>query len=199
MYRMPEKLASADLISAIKIEENGEEQSVHCDAEKPGNSVLTALVERQSVLVLFGGFRGMVILNRLTPDRKEATNCVRSRLAALTHPRTFSEDEWVNTVEPCVWEYLVHQQFAAEKLPPFEIVRVPLEISDTIILDNRCPHAGDRWLGIAGSLYRWHFYGFDRNIEMQGLEIAQESSETTVDLCEPDLLPIVTWTQALFK
>ena len=69
MYRMPEKLASADLISAIKIEENGEEQSVHCDAEKPGNSVLTALVERQSVLVLFGGFRGMVILKRLTPDR----------------------------------------------------------------------------------------------------------------------------------
>ena len=131
----------------------------------------------------------MVILKRLTPDRKEATNYVRSRLAALTHQRTFSEDEWVDTMEPCVWEYLVHQQFAAEKLPSFEIVRVPLETSDTIILDNCCPHAGDRWLGIAASL--------KCNIAMQGLQMAEESSDTTVDLCETDLLPIVTWTQAL--
>ena len=196
---MPKGIASADLISVVKIEKNGNEQAVHCDAKKPGDSGLTPLVHRQSVLVLFHGFRAMVILKRLIPDRKEATNYVRSSLEALTPPHVFTDEEWVETVEHSVWEYLIHQQFMAEKLPPFEIVRVPLETSETIILDNRCPHAGDRWLGGADTWYRWHFYGFEREMAVEGLDISEESSDTTVDLCEPDLLPIVTWTPALFK
>ena len=198
---MPKEIARSDLLSVIKLQKNGKQQAVHCDAKKSGTSGLTPLVERQSVLVLFHGFRAMVILKRLIPDRKEATDYVRSSLQALTPPRMFTDEEWVDTVEPCVWEYLVHQQFTAERLPPFKMVRVPLETSQTIILDNRCPHAGDRWLGGPGvdSLYRWHFYGFERKMEVEGLEMTEESSTTTVDLCEPNLLPIVTWTQALFK
>ena len=199
---MPKGIANAELISVIKLEEKGEQEAVHCDSKRPGVSGLTALVERQSVLVLFNGFRAMVILRRLIPDREEATSHLRSRLAALTPPRAFTDEEWVGTVEPCVWTSLVHQRFAAEKLAPLEMVRVPLDICDTIVLDSRCSHAGDRWLGRAGSLYWWHFHGFERSLalDLQDLlEKAEESSDTTVDLCEPDLLPIVTWSQALFK
>lgn len=200
---MPEGLASANLLAMIKLLPEGAEQSVHCDSPEPGNSALSACKEGQSVLVMINGFRGMVILERLTPDREVATNFARSSLAAQSPPRTFNSDEWTNIVEPCVWEFLVHQQFTVEKLPPFEVVRVPLDVSETIILDYRCPHAGDRWRGPAGcdGLYRWHFYGFRRDVIMRTLELTEESSETTVDLCEPQYLPIFTWAQksSLFK
>ena len=77
-------------------------------------------------------------------------------------------------------------------MPPFEIVRVPLETSETIVLDNCCQQAGNRWLGGADIWYLWHFYGFEREMEVEWLKISEESSDTTVDLCKADLLPFVT-------
>ena len=75
-------------------------------------------------------------------------------------------------MEPGVWEYLVHRQFIAEKFSPCDIdASFARRFSDSIILDNRCPHAGDRWPRRASSLYWWHFYGFQRNIALQELEM----------------------------
>ena len=71
-----------------------------------------------------------------------------------------------------MWEYLVHRQFIAEKFSPCDIdASFARRFSDSIILDNRCPHAGDRWPRRASSLYWWHFYGFQRNIALQELEM----------------------------
>ena len=70
----------------IESKQECEEQSFHCDSPEPGASGLTPMEEDQSVDILKGGFKAMVILEELRPDRKKATDLVRSRLADSSLP-----------------------------------------------------------------------------------------------------------------
>ena len=70
----------------IESEQECEEQLFHCDSLEPGSSGLVPMEEDQSLDILTGGFAGMVILEELRPDRKKATDLVRSSLAASSLP-----------------------------------------------------------------------------------------------------------------
>jgi hypothetical protein len=168
------------------------DQSFHTDSLMPGFSAVRPFEQSQSVLVLWNGFRAIKILEELMEDRIEATEFVRS----LHTARRLSDTQW-QSVEPRVWELLVHKEFKARKLPDFEAVRVPVAVSCKIVMDTRCPHAGDSWSGRKRA-YRGHLYGYRRDIKERtnlGLSLTGKDEFATVDLTDRDLSPIVGWAQ----
>lgn len=179
---MPKSITSAESIAAIKSLEACDGQSYHRDSKEPGNSGLTAVEEDQHIDILVGGFQATVILEEVSPDRKKATDLVRSRLVApglasepapaATQPRVakrprlaepepshqtsseYSDEEWDDRVEPLVWMFLVHEEFKARRVRDFEAVRFPIRRGQTIVLDSRCPHSGAPWTGACRSRKR---------------------------------------------
>jgi len=110
----------------------------------------------------------------------------------------FSDEEWKNTVEPRVWQVLVHEEFKARKVGDFEVLRVRVKRSQTIVLDSRCVHASAPWTGRPGCkrLYRGHFYGFRKDVLRRVRESPTDRDEyTTVDLCSRDFIPLASWGQ----
>jgi hypothetical protein len=139
----------------------------------------------------------MVILEELQADRKQATELVRSRLA-LQNPSFVCSDEKWETLEPSAWESLVHQEFKARGVKDFEVVRVRVKKTRTAVVDSRTAHAGTSWKALCGRkrLYRGHFYGFRQNVMKRKRSIVFQKDEyTTVDLCDKDHFPIVSWAQ----
>ncbi len=150
--------------------------------------------------VLWNSFEAMVILEELQNDRKQATELLRSRLASTWNPSFVCSDEaWGTLLEPSAWEFLVHQEFKARGLKDFEVVRVRIEKTKTAVVDSRTVHAGIPWIGSASGsnrLYRGHFYGLHQDVLMRSRADRSDRDEpTTVDLCDDDHFPIVSWAQ----
>jgi hypothetical protein len=195
---MPKSLVSTDKIATLQALADVEAQSFHRDSPEPGSSGVTSFEEDQYVDVLFHAFQATVILEALRGDRGQATALVRSRLASQNPPYTCSDEAWETILEPRAWEFLVHQEFKARGVKDFEVVRVRVDKTKTIVLDSRTAHAGTPWTGRPGRkrLYKGHFYGFRQDVLRRERDDPTEKDEfTTVDLCDDDQFPIVGWAQ----
>jgi len=190
---MPAAVGDMELLAVLESLPGAEDQGFHCDSEKPGASAITSLERDQFVYVLFFAFHAMRIQEDLRIDRLEATGLVRTILAA--REISFSDEEWKDTVERRIWQFLVHEEFRARDVRQFEVVRVPVLKDETIVLDTRCLHAGASWPGEKNA-YRAHFYGYERDLQKQTSEQRLNKDEyLTVDPCNNDLFPIVGWAQ----
>ena len=101
-------------------------------------------------------------------------------------------------MEPSAWELLVHSEFEARGVKEFEIVRVPIQKTKTVVVDSCTSHAGSPWKTSCGRkrLYRGHFYGFRQDVLHRPPALLAEKDElTTVNLCDTDYFHIVTWAQ----
>lgn len=197
---MPKAVSDTGRLAVLGTFSGAEEQSFHLDSTEPGNSGITAYEEDQYVDVLWNSFIAMVILEELQADRKQATELVRSRLASQnpTFPPFVCSDEKWETLEPSAWESLVHQEFKARGVKDFEVVRVRIQKTRTALVDSRTAHAGTSWKAVGGRkrLYRGHFYGFRQNVmKRKRYLVYQKDEHTTVDLCDQDHFPIVSWAQ----
>jgi hypothetical protein len=196
-YEMPKAVSDTGRLAVLGTFSGAKDQSFHRDSTEPGNSGITAYEEDQYVDVLWNSFIAMVILEELQADRKQATELVRSRLA-LQNPSFVCSDEKWETLEPSAWESLVHQEFKARGVKDFEVVRVRVKKTRTAVVDSRTAHAGTSWKALCGRkrLYRGHFYGFRQNVMKRKRSIVFQKDEyTTVDLCDKDHFPIVSWAQ----
>ena len=174
-------------------------QSFHRDSPEHGNSGITAYEEDQDLDVLWNSFSAIVVFEELRADRKEANELLRSRLASQNPPFVFSDDMWVTLLERSAWELLVHREFRARGVKDFEVVRVRIQKTKTAVKDSRTAHAGSPFvedpLGRA-RLYRGHFYGFRQDVLRRNRVRKTITDEhTTVDLCDNDHFPIVSWAQ----
>lgn len=197
---MPKAVSDTGRLAVLGTFSGAEEQSFHLDSTEPGNSGITAYEEDQYVDVLWNSFIAMVILEELQADRKQATELVRSRLASQnpTFPPFVCSDEKWETLEPSAWESLVHHEFKARGVKDFEVVRVRIQKTRTALVDSRTAHAGTSWKAVSGRkrLYRGHFYGFRQNVmKRKRYLVYQKDEHTTVDLCDQDHFPIVSWAQ----
>jgi hypothetical protein len=196
-YEMPKAVSDTGRLAVLGTFSGAEEQSFHLDSTEPGNSGITAYEEDQYVDVLWNSFIAMVILEELQADRKQATELVRSRLASQNSPFVCSDEKW-ETLEPSAWESLVHHEFKARGVKDFEVVRVRIQKTRTALVDSRTAHAGTSWKAVGGRkrLYRGHFYGFRQNVmKRKRYLVYQKDEHTTVDLCDQDHFPIVSWAQ----
>jgi len=194
---MPKAVSDTGRLAVLGTFSGAEEQSFHLDSTEPGNSGITAYEEDQYVDVLWNSFIAMVILEELQADRKQATELVRSRLASQNPTFVCSDEKW-ETLEPSAWESLVHQEFKARGVKDFEVVRVRIQKTRTALVDSRTAHAGTSWKAVGGRkrLYRGHFYGFRQNVmKRKRYLVYQKDEHTTVDLCDQDHFPIVSWAQ----
>jgi len=194
---MPKAVSDTGRLAVLGTFSGAEEQSFHLDSTEPGNSGITAYEEDQYVDVLWNSFIAMVILEELQADRKQATELVRSRLASQNSPFVCSDEKW-ETLEPSAWESLVHHEFKARGVKDFEVVRVRIQKTRTALVDSRTAHAGTSWKAVGGRkrLYRGHFYGFRQNVmKRKRYLVYQKDEHTTVDLCDQDHFPIVSWAQ----
>ncbi len=194
---MPKAVSDTGRLAVLGTFSGAKDQSFHRDSTEPGNSGITAYEEDQYVDVLWNSFIAMVILEELQADRKQATELVRSRLASQNPSFVCSDEKW-ETLEPSAWESLVHHEFKARGVKDFEVVRVRIQKTRTALVDSRTAHAGTSWKAVGGRnrLYRGHFYGFRQNVmKRKRYLVYQKDEHTTVDLCDQDHFPIVSWAQ----
>ena len=141
----------------------------------------------------------MIVLGELQADREEATALLRSSWASRNpSPSGCTDAEW-KRLEPSAWELLVHHEFKARGVKDFEVVRVPIQKTKTVVIDSRTSHAGSPWKASSRRkrrLYRGHFYGFRQDVLNRPPAVMEVKDETTtVDLCDADYFPIATWAQ----
>jgi hypothetical protein len=191
---MPKAVSDTDRIAVLGSWPDARDQSFHLDSPVSGNSGITAYGEDQDIYILWNSFLAVIVLGELQPDREEATALLRS----CWNPSSgCSEAEW-DLLEPSAWELLVHHEFMARGVKDFEVVRVPIQKTKTVVVDARTSHAG---CGRKASsrdtlLYRGHFYGFRQDVLHRPAAVLSDKDETvTVDLCDADYFPIVTWAQ----
>ena len=191
---MPEAVSDTDRLAALATLSGAKEQSFHRDSPEPGNSGITAYGEDQDIYILWNSFLAMIVLKELLADREEATKLLRS----CWNPSSgCSDEEWAR-LEPSAWELLVHREFEARGVEKFEVVRVPIQKTKTVVIDSRTSHAGSRRSASSrrDRLYRGHFYGFRQDVLHRPAYLLSVRDETvTVDLCDADYFPIVTWAQ----
>ena len=191
---MPKSVSDTDRLAALATLSGAKEQSFHRDSPEPGNSGITAYGEDQDIYILWNSFLAMIVLEELLADREEATKLLRS----CWNPSSgCSEAEW-DLLEPSAWELLVHHEFMARGVKDFEVVCVPIQKTKTVVIDSRTSHAGSRRSASSrrDRLYRGHFYGFRQDVLHRPAYLLSVRDETvTVDLCDADYFPIVTWAQ----
>ena len=154
---MPEAVSDTDRLAALATLSGAKEQSFHRDSPEPGNSGITAYGEDQDIYILWNSFLATIVLEELLADREEATKLLRS----CWNPSSgCSDEEWAR-LEPSAWELLVHREFEARGVKKFEVVRVPIQKTKTVVVDSRTSHAGSPWKASSRRqrLYRGHFYG----------------------------------------
>ena len=153
---------------------------------------MTAIGRPQHVVVVLHGFHAMRIYDEIVADREAATRVLRERLRDQCN-RVFSDAEWQN-VEPKAWEFLVHQEFEARRLPEFQAVRVPIQQGRSVVLDTRCLHGGAPGDGSPG--LRAHAYGlvYDDDAEPQSALVALHKDHlSTIDILDSHYAPVGTW------
>ena len=155
---MPEAVSDTDRLAALGTLSGAGPQSFHCDSPEPGNSGVTAYDEDQDIYILWNSFLAMIVLEELLADREEATKLLRS----CWNPSSGCSDAEWDLLEPSAWELLVHREFEARGVKEFEVVRVLIQKTKTVVVDSRTSHAGSPWKTSCGRnrLYRGHFYGF---------------------------------------
>ena len=195
---MPETVSDTDRLATLASVSGVGDQSIHCDSPEPGNSGITAYDEDQDIYILWNSFLAMIVLGELQADREEATALLRSSWASRNpSPSGCTDAEW-KRLEPSAWELLVHHEFKARGVKDFEVVRVPIQKTKTVVIDSRTSHAGSRRNASSrrDRLYRGHFYGFRQDVLHRPAYLLSVRDETvTVDLCDADYFPIVTWAQ----
>ena len=195
---MPETVSDTDRLATLASVSGVGDQSIHCDSPEPGNSGITAYDEDQDIYILWNSFLAMIVLGELQADREEATALLRSSWASRNpSPSGCTDAEW-KRLEPSAWELLVHHEFKARGVKDFEVVRVPIQKTKTVVIDSRTSHAGSRRSASSRRerLYRGHFYGFRQDVLHRPAYLLSVRDETvTVDLCDADYFPIVTWAQ----
>jgi hypothetical protein len=153
------KLTSYKRMSAVLTLEGGGAQGVHGDSTFAGGSILQVIGERkQYLLVLINGFRAVCILNRIKRQRQAALTFVRELLTEVRGAAWVSQ----NFVEDRVWNYIGQRQLEKELGPrALYLVRWPLEEGDTLLVDNRTPHAGAASDGPDAFRLHWYAYVVD--------------------------------------
>ena len=172
-------------------------QDIHLDSFASGWSFLTAQEHDQELLILWNGFKLVKLINSLSGDRKAAASYVRATMQRVRH--TWTDQEWAETIEPRVWQWLCLQAVEKEMgaVPALQVKRVPILKGWTIVVDSCTPHAGASvGPGFGPGGFRVHVYAVSRAIDkvLPGLEAEQD---TTVNMrcSENPYFPILCWAQ----
>jgi hypothetical protein len=185
-----------DLLSLILALPDANSQTMHGDSLQLGGSLLMALREKQYLIILLNGYRAMRSLDRMLAKRTEALNYVHDRIAAHA-PEGWIARNWNAKAEHRVWNYLCCLQFEHEGIGAITAVRVPIEVGETLVVDNRTLHGGSR--GMKGrNGFRFHTYGYDRDLRSK-----REAGELdadfliTIDPLNPKhgFYPVCRWAQ----
>jgi hypothetical protein len=185
-----------DLLSLILALPDANSQTIHGDSLQDGCSLLMALREKQYLIILLNGYRAMRSLDRMLAKRTEALNYVHDRIAAHA-PEGWIARNWNAKAEHRVWNYLCCLQFEHEGIGAITAVRVPIEVGETLVVDNRTLHGGSR--GMKGrNGFRFHTYGYDRDLRSK-----REAGELdadfliTIDPLNPKhgFYPVCRWAQ----
>jgi hypothetical protein len=155
-----------------------------------------ALREKQYLIILLNGYRAMRSLDRMLAKRTEALDYVRDRIAAHA-PEGWIARNWNAQAEHRVWNYLCCLQFEHEGIGAITAVRVPIEVGETLVVDNRTLHGGSR--GMEGrNGFRFHTYGYNRDIRSKRERgDLDDDSDVTIDPLELKLgfFPVCRWAQ----
>ena len=192
-----QKVTNRSLLSIILAMPKAGSQTIHADSLQRGCSLLTSAGKRQYLIVLLNGFRVMRSLERLLPQRAEALEYVRGRIAAEA-PEGMCY--WNDAAEHRVWNYLCCLQFQHERIGGLQAVRVPIEEGETLVLDNRTLHGGSR--GEETNGFRFHMYAYDRDLlKREGGDRYDEDNVVTFDLLDEKygFYPVCRWAQTRAK
>ena len=184
------KVPDLEHLAIVRSHGDAHGQGIHADSRRTGFTILTAIGKPQHLVVVLHGFRAMRIYNEIVADREDATRVLRER---LHDHRVFSDAEW-QRVESKAWEFLVHKEFEARRLPEFQAVRVPIQQGGSVVLDTRCLHAGAPGDGSPG--LRAHAYGlvYDDDAEPESAGDALHNDHlNTVDILNTHYAPVGTW------
>jgi hypothetical protein len=189
-------ITERDLLSLILALPDANSQTMHGDSLQVGCSLLMALREKQYLIILLNGFKAMRSLDRMLAKRTEALNYVRDRIAAQA-PEGWIARNWNAKAEHRVWNYLCCLQFEHEGIGAITAVRVPIEVGETLVVDNRTLHGGSR--GMEGrNGFRFHTYGYDRDLRKKRERgDLDDDSDVTIDPLELKLgfYPVCRWAQ----
>jgi hypothetical protein len=192
-----QKVTNRSLLSIILAMPKAGSQTIHADSLQRGCSLLTSAGKRQYLIVLLNGFRVMRSLERLLPQRAEALEYVRGRIAAEA-PEGMCY--WNDAAEHRVWNYLCCLQFQHERIGGLQAVRVPIEEGETLVLDNRTLHGGSR--GEETNGFRFHMYAYDRDLlKREGEDRFDADNVVTFDLLDKQygFYPVCRWAQTRAK
>ena len=118
---------------------------------------------------------------------------------------TWTDQEWAETVEPRVWQWLCLQAVEKEMgaVPALQVKRVPIPKGWTIVVDSCTPHAGaPAGPGFGPGGLRVHVCAVSRAIDklLPGLE-DEQPEDTTVNMrsSENPYFPILCWAQRQYS
>ena len=178
------------LLSIILSLPDAGSQTMHGDSLQPGCSLLMSARKRQYLIILANGFRAMRSMERMLLRRGEALEYVRDRIAKDAPGGLRS---WSVKAEHRVWNYLCCLQFEHEGIGAIQAFRVPIEEGETLVVDNRTLHGGSR--GEATPGFRFHAYGYVRDIQMRGVGLIEQDQDFTIDPLENGFFPVCRWAQ----
>ena len=185
-------ITDRSLLSIVLSLPNARSQTMHGDSLKPGCSLLMSARKRQYLIILLNGFRAMRSMERMLRLRGEALEYVRDRIAKEA-PGV--QRLWTDKAQHRIWNYLCCLQFTHEGIGGIQAVRVPIEEGETLVVDNRTLHGGSR--GEATNGFRFHAYGYNRDIQKLGVGPFQKDQDVTHDplLVKHGFFPVCFWAQ----
>jgi hypothetical protein len=148
----------------------------------------------QGLIILLNGFRAMRSMERMLLRRGEALEYVRDRIAKEA-PGGPGPSSWTDKVQHRIWNYLCCLQFEHEGIGGIQAVRVLNEEGETLVVDNRTLHGGSR--GETTSGFRFHAYGYNRDIQKLGVGSIQKDQDVTHDPLDVKhgFFPVCLWAQ----
>jgi hypothetical protein len=187
-------ITDRSLLSIVLSLPDARSQTMHGDSLKPGCSLLMSARKRQYLIILLNGFRAMRSMERMLLRRGEALEYVRDRIAKEA-PGGPGPSSWTDKVQHRIWNYLCCLQFEHEGIGGIQAVRVPIEEGETLVVDNRTLHGGSR--GETTSGFRFHAYGYNRDIQKHGVGPIQKDQDVTHDPLDVKhgFFPVCLWAQ----
>jgi hypothetical protein len=185
-------ITDRSLLSIILSLPDANSQTMHGDSLQPGCSLLMSARKRQYLIILLNGFRAMRSMERMLLRREEALEYVRDRIAEEA-PGVPSS--WTDKAQHRIWNYLCCLQFKHEGIGGIQAVRVPIEEGETLVVDNRTLHGGSR--GGETNGFRFHAYGYNRDIQKLGVGPIQNDQDVTHDPLDVrhGFFPVCRWAQ----
>jgi hypothetical protein len=142
-------------------------QDIHLeilDSLAPCCSFLTAQEHDQELLILWNGFELVKIINSISGDRVAAVSYVRAKMQRLGH--VWTEQLWMESVEPRVWHWLCWKAVRRERVPALQVKRVRIPKGWTIAVDACTLHGGAPVRpGLGPHHLRVHVYAVNRSID----------------------------------